>query len=187
MTTTDSQSVPPLPKLRWYQYSLRTLLLFVLLCSLLCSWFATRATNQRDAVCAIRSISGCEVSYDCDPRRVFDPDIKLIVAVMEGKPPPPAPKATWTERLLGRDFAHRAVSVGVPLAQVHAVLPHLKHLPCLQSVYVLQPDKGSEAETQAAVDQIEQEVPGIAVIALLIDYDLNESVKPLKAGTRGRK
>ena len=51
---------------RWYQYSLRTLLLFVLLVSIGMSWLGVklhRAREQKEAVEAIRKAGG-EVSYD---------------------------------------------------------------------------------------------------------------------------
>jgi hypothetical protein len=58
------------PKLRWCQYSLRTLLLGVLLASIGMSWFTPRiqrARKQREAVEAIERLGG-EVLYDfmCD-------------------------------------------------------------------------------------------------------------------------
>ena len=69
--THDCASVPPLvrmtmndspkPKRRWYQYSLRTLLLFMVLCAIACSWFAVkmqRVKRQQEAVEAIREAGG---------------------------------------------------------------------------------------------------------------------------------
>ena len=47
------------PKRRWYQYSLRALLVFVVLCAVACSWFATRlrrAHRQREALAAIQRL-----------------------------------------------------------------------------------------------------------------------------------
>ena len=35
------------PKLRWYQYSLRSLLLFVTACAVACSWLAVTIQGQR--------------------------------------------------------------------------------------------------------------------------------------------
>jgi hypothetical protein len=35
------------PKRRWFQFSLRTLMLFVLLCSIVCSWVAVTVNRQR--------------------------------------------------------------------------------------------------------------------------------------------
>ncbi len=37
----------PKPKLRWFQYSLRTLLVFVTLCVVLCSWLTVKRQQAR--------------------------------------------------------------------------------------------------------------------------------------------
>ncbi|MGA2797346.1 MAG: hypothetical protein ABSE63_07210 [Thermoguttaceae bacterium] len=66
--STTSQSASPKPKRRWYQYSLRTLLIFVTLFAVACSWLAVKmqqAKRQRKAVDAIRKHSG-EIFYDND-------------------------------------------------------------------------------------------------------------------------
>jgi hypothetical protein len=41
VSESTSQPIPPKLRLRWYQYSLRTLFVFVTLCAVACSWFAT--------------------------------------------------------------------------------------------------------------------------------------------------
>jgi hypothetical protein len=49
------------PKLRWFQFSLRTLLVFVTLCAIPCSWLAVKmqqAKRQREAVVAIEKLGG---------------------------------------------------------------------------------------------------------------------------------
>jgi len=51
----------PKPKRRWYQYSLRTLLLFMLLASIGLSWLAVKlkqAREQKEAVRAIEEAGG---------------------------------------------------------------------------------------------------------------------------------
>jgi hypothetical protein len=56
-----------LSKRRWYQYSLRTLLIFVTLFAVACSWFAVNmqeAKKQREAVEAIEKKGKFFVSYD---------------------------------------------------------------------------------------------------------------------------
>ncbi len=44
---TDGMAEPPKPKLRWFQYSLRSLLLFVTACAIACSWLAVTIQGQR--------------------------------------------------------------------------------------------------------------------------------------------
>jgi hypothetical protein len=56
----------PKPKRRWFQYSLGTLLAFVALCALACSWLAVkmrRAERQRNATTAIEKLGG-SVAWD---------------------------------------------------------------------------------------------------------------------------
>jgi len=65
--TTMNDSLPPKPKRHWNQFSLRTLLVFVLVLSVPLGWFAMtmqRARRQREAVEGIRELYG-DVSYDC--------------------------------------------------------------------------------------------------------------------------
>ena len=59
MTMDDRQL--PKPKLRWFQFRLRSLLVLTLLCSIACSWLAVkkqRADRQRELVSAIREAGG---------------------------------------------------------------------------------------------------------------------------------
>ena len=51
MESTEPQPAAPPFKLRWYQYSLRSLFVFMTLCAVACSWFAVKkrqADEQRD-------------------------------------------------------------------------------------------------------------------------------------------
>lgn len=87
--------------LKWYQYTLRTLLLVTLLCSLLLSWFAVirqRAKRQHDAVDVITRLHGL-VSYDCDG--LGSPNHR----------DPPYPK--WLRDLLGDDFFMTVIDVSL--------------------------------------------------------------------------
>jgi len=61
VATAAGQADKPRARRRWYQYSLRTLLLVMLLASVGISWFAVkmqRARKQREAVEAIRGLGG---------------------------------------------------------------------------------------------------------------------------------
>jgi hypothetical protein len=88
----------PRPKRRtrkFLQFSLRTLLIFVLLVSIGMSWFAVKmekARRQKEAVEAIRKMGGC-VYYDYQ----FGED-RAFLATAE----PPYPQ--WARALLGDDF-----------------------------------------------------------------------------------
>jgi Leucine-rich repeat (LRR) protein len=58
--------MPATAKRRWFQFSLRTLLVFVTLCAIACSWLAVKmqqAQKQREAVAAIRGLGG-RVDHD---------------------------------------------------------------------------------------------------------------------------
>ena len=79
-----------LPKLRWYQFSLRTLFLFVTACAIACSWFATRldrASKQKAAVAALEQAGG--FAWYQKGLRYSRP------------PKPPGPE--WLVRTLGND------------------------------------------------------------------------------------
>jgi hypothetical protein len=99
-----SQSVekPVKRKLRWYQFSLRSLLIFVTLFAVACSWFAVkmgRAKRQKEAIEVIQKVGG-SVHYDYEetaPRTVSN----------SGKPREPE----WLLKLLGEDFFHKPVNI----------------------------------------------------------------------------
>jgi hypothetical protein len=56
----------PTTRLRWFQYSLRTLLVFVTLCAIACSWLAVKikqARQQREVVAEVEKSDGW-IYYD---------------------------------------------------------------------------------------------------------------------------
>ena len=98
MTRTKPQKTVGRPGRRWCRYSLRALLLLVLLVSIGMSLFATRmrrATRQRDAVAAIEKSGGWVYYY-----HQFDPPDYSCFSFP--RPPPPGP--LWLRNLLGDDF-----------------------------------------------------------------------------------
>jgi hypothetical protein len=172
MSETETRPTAPKPKLRWYQYRLRTLFLVILLASIGLSWPAARmyeARRQRDEVRAILKIEGCEVAYDGED--VFDPKLYF------GKQPP-LPPVTWTESFFGKDFVHRAGTVGLPATRVDEVTPHLRQLPYLRRVVVLKTDDSSEEQVEAAAKKIEQDFPDIETVMLEFDFDIKDHTVP---------
>ena len=115
---TDSH--PPKPKRRWYQYSLRTLLLLVLVAAVPCSWLAVRmqrAKRQREAI--IKTADMVLYDYQMDENGI-------ILQVAE----PPAP--SWLRRLLGDDFFKEAVVVGLKSDVGDAELEYVERLTKLE-------------------------------------------------------
>ena len=99
----------PQPRRRWFQYSLRTLLLFMLLVSIGMSWVAVRiqrARRQREAVEAIQKLGGL-VRYDYQVQQSGNP-------LPGAGPPGPA----WLRNLLGEDIFARVVGVSFASSSV---------------------------------------------------------------------
>jgi hypothetical protein len=82
-------------KRRWYQYSLRTLLIIVTIFAVACSWFTVKmrqAKRQREAVEAFSKLRGT-IAYDYQ--------LDTFGHFMQGtKPPGPA----WLRKFIGYDF-----------------------------------------------------------------------------------
>jgi hypothetical protein len=92
-------------KLRWFQYSLRTVLIIVTLCAIPCSWLALKmrqAKRQREAVAAIEKLGGGVLLSE-----------------------PSGPK--WLRSLVGEDFSQSVESVQLDNTQAtDSGLEHLK-------------------------------------------------------------
>ncbi len=101
----NSQAPPPAYKLRWYQYSLRSLLLLTLLCAILCSWLAVKINQgkrQKAAVDALKA-KGFQISYDYEVDRDGNPRPNGALNV---------PK--WLRYCLGDDCFATVVGVQAP-------------------------------------------------------------------------
>ena len=116
--TTDHPN-PSKPRRRWFQYSLRTLLVLV---TVLCVWLAVtanRARKQREAVAAIEAVGGV-VYYEYQTK--------------SGQKPP-GPK--WLRELIGDEYFVSVVLVDFNETQVtDAGLMHLKGLTKLELLYL---------------------------------------------------
>jgi hypothetical protein len=97
----DKNCAEPRRRLRWYQFSLRTLLIAVTLIACACSWFTVqiqRADQQYDAA-EILSHFGYSVEYDYEYPREWGQTKS-----------PPAPE--WILNLVGEDFIYNVHAVG---------------------------------------------------------------------------
>jgi hypothetical protein len=91
--TPEPQPVSPPFQRRWYQYSLRSLMIFVMVCGVLLGWggsFYRRVHNQRRAVARASALGGF-VRYDYQYRNGW-PDANAT---------PPGPG--WVRAMLGDD------------------------------------------------------------------------------------
>jgi hypothetical protein len=136
----------PKPKLRWFQYSLRTLLVLVTLCAFACSWLAVKlkqAKQQREAVEQIVKLGG-EVEYDWqfDEKWTFATNAKM-------------PTPQWLRSQLGDDLFQSVIVVEVYGTEVtDAVLEHLKGLSQLRWLFL----DGTQV-TDAGVKKLQQALP----------------------------
>ena len=90
------------PHRSWQQFSLRTLLLAMLVlsvCFALFAWRLQRARRQAAAVATIRKLGG-SITYDYQN-----------VVVLANSPPPQSTVPTWLLKSLGEDFFHEVVAV----------------------------------------------------------------------------
>jgi Leucine Rich repeat len=95
MQTELPNADPPRRKRRWFQFSLRSLLIFTLICAIGSAWLGKRIEQkrkEREAVEAIAKFGG-QVAYDYE----------------RDSPKPPGPE--WLRGLLGEDFFTRIVGV----------------------------------------------------------------------------
>jgi len=109
---------PPKRKRRWFQFSLRSLLIFTMICAVACGLLGKRMEQkrkEREGVEAILRLGGT-VRYD----------------YQEGNGKPPGPD--WLRDLAGKDFFSAVVEVrllGNPKV-TDAELAHLEEMPQLQ-------------------------------------------------------
>jgi hypothetical protein len=119
------------PRRRWFQYSLRSLLLVMFLASLGMSWVAVRmkrAREEREAVEEIKRFGGY-VRYDYEEKYSFESQHSKTPLPVPG-PPGPA----WLRNLLGEDFFATVAYVGFSTASNNASLEHLKGLTQLKKL-----------------------------------------------------
>jgi len=142
MTTNDSRSPKP-KRRRRYQFSLRTLLVFMLLCGAGLGWLAMkmqRAKRQREAVEGIREAGG-GVFYDYQ----LDETSALIPGAQPSAP-------VWLRESLGDDFFCDVTVVGV-WRSTHITDAELENVKVLTSLERL--DLGFTHVTDAGLGHLE--------------------------------
>ena len=136
METTPPRTDKPGRNRRWFQFSLRTLLIFVTLFCFVAGWFGLclhRAAQQRQTVAELNA-AGCQVRFDWFVKADGTNDD-------DAKPP----GAEWLRNLLGSDFFDTAVAVesafkenrsrhfGDAEIELTSKFPHLQQLTIYES------------------------------------------------------
>jgi Leucine Rich repeat len=99
MSIDASDAAPPKRKRRWFQFSLRTLLIFTLIAAIACAWLRSKIEQKRQERQTVEAIlkSGGKVKYD----------------YQIANPPATAPGLDWLRSMLGEDFFSEVVSVDI--------------------------------------------------------------------------
>lgn len=121
----------PEPRRHWFHYSLRTLLVVILLASMGMSWLAVkmqRARKQRETVAAIVR-SGGSVLYEYQ-KVLYEGAVHKSGSPVIGEPSSPP----WLQNLLGQEFFHTVTTV---LVYSDEGVQRLKELPQLQRAYLV--------------------------------------------------
>ncbi len=150
-----------------FQFSIRSLLALVTVVAVSFSWLATesqRAKRQKETVDAIRGAEGCEVYYELDPSR--PPSINTDPSV-KGWHDPPTP--TWIETRLGTDFFHPVEMATVGRDQVGEVVPYIKRLHGLRTLYVYVGDEDADA----LIEKLASDFPDVTIAPIYPGMDMS--------------
>ena len=103
MPTNPCTEQPPKPARRWLRFSLRSMLLLVVVIAIPMGWKVNRARNQRVVVAELQTMHA-EIVYDYQI-------VKVKGGWDYGNLPPPGP--IWLTDLLGKEYFFDVYSVGV--------------------------------------------------------------------------
>ncbi len=127
-TAEPSTAEPPKRSRRWFQFSLRTLLIFAIVFAIPCAWLGRkieRKRREREVVNAIVKLGG-EVSYDYQ----FDPSGYRI-------PNPHLPGPEWLRQLLGENFFTDVEVMGITITpDAEAALANVRGLTQLKILWL---------------------------------------------------
>ncbi|MCH8047645.1 MAG: hypothetical protein IID44_28460 [Planctomycetes bacterium] len=148
----------PKPKRRWYQFSLRTLLVVSVAIAAALGYFSDRVRTQRAAVAAIREAGG-DVIYDweyCDPQSA-----EAYLESIDRQPRIPK----WITDYLGDDVFYSVAEVSFPGAWKYTAhectddtLTHLHGLPRLKRVTLKM-----TRVTDEGVEKLQQALPNCRI------------------------
>ena len=136
MTTAPTRT--PKPRRRWLQFSLRMMMVLVVIVSLPLGWFAYRlnqAREQRAVIDAIHALGG-STEYDGESGSDTEGSYPSMAFGLDSRgfpTPPGCPAPVWLRRCLGDDFFVRIVGVR---GDSDDVLERAERLPHLSSLRV---------------------------------------------------
>jgi formylglycine-generating enzyme required for sulfatase activity len=112
---TDAETPPPRSKLRWYQYSLKSLLVFTTIVGLVMGLVVVPVHWARQQWGAIQALRDLGWVVTCDPT-----------------PSGPA----WARKVFGDEMFHNAVAVDSPPGTSDDEVMNLSHMPELERAYI---------------------------------------------------
>ena len=121
MEAEPPEAEPPKRKRRWYQFSLRTLMIFTLICALGAEWLGRKLEHKRREQHAVETLVkwGGEISYDYEIAHVS-----------------PA-GSNWLRSLLGENFFNEVEFVDLSrIAATDDDLENLRRFPQLQELHL---------------------------------------------------
>jgi hypothetical protein len=118
-----SESSSPKPRLRWYQYRLRTLLIVMTLLAVWMAHISHRARQQKLAVERIQRLDGwvpVEYAHE-EPYIIFPepPPDPTISEFLRGNQPPSGP--VWLRNFLGDDYFQTVVALDLGHRNIRSV------------------------------------------------------------------
>jgi hypothetical protein len=126
MEAEPPEADPPKRKRRWYQFSLRTLLIFMLVCAVPCAWLGRKLERKRREREIVRKIEARHGRALYDRKQIGD-------RWPTSEPSGPA----WARTILGDDFFDEIFLVDWSESDVtDADLAILTHLPHLEHLYL---------------------------------------------------
>jgi hypothetical protein len=168
-----------LPRRRWFQYSLRSFLVFMTAFAVWLGILAERARQQREAVKAIEALGG-KVTYD----------FQIIGVPYNGNPDPPhtvnrifrpdadPPGPIWLRRLIGDEFFQEVHAVSFVEPSLGTLIPPvteptesdiLETIPCLQRLTGLKRVEVSKHRHHNAALQLKAALPDCEIMSFVID------------------